>query len=276
MEELEQEIQVEVVEDTTDYWSKITKFKKIIKKRGIIVFFSVAILAFTRLISRYHDFNLVLNSRFLVFALSFSFFGTVGAIIYVNTLIEEDANNTLYKRIKRIAEGLDVLMVIPIFMAVITLLNMSSFSLSNVDGSSMEPNYTDNEDVVLMHVPFMTYERLDPVVVKIDQGVYYIKRIIGLPGETIIIENGIIYYRSSGSDELVVIDQSKLNLDAYTFAKTSSSGEYEEYTIPEGSYFILGDNRTNSKDSRDQSVGYITEDNMFGKVVFKYNNILRK
>jgi len=275
MEELEQEVLEEVVEDTTDYWEKITGLKKNTKRRGIIVFLSIAVLAFTRLISRYHDFNLVLNSRVLVFALSFSFFGTIGAILYANSIEEKDANKSLYKTVRRIAEGLDILMVIPIFIAVITIINMSSLSLSNVDGESMEPNYTDNEDVVLMHIPFMTYKRLDPVVVKIDQELYYIKRIVGLPGEKIIIDNGLIYYQSNSSSGLEIIDQSDLNLDTYTFC-TSRSGDYCEFIVPEGSYFVLGDNRTNSKDSRDQSVGFITEENMFGKVVFKYNNILRK
>ena len=248
-------------------------YEKILKKRAIIVLISIGIMTLTSLFSNYHDFNIVLRSKILVYVLSFTLFATSGSYLYFKSMSEEKRNQSGYK-LKKMLEVIDVLIIVPIFMLAITLINVSSFSLSNVVGKSMEPNYFDQEDVVIMHVPFMEFERLDPVVVKIDEDVFYIKRIIGLPGEFIVIDKGNIYRADSSEGELTLIDQSSLGDINDTFC-TVNSGDYCEFTIPNDSYFVMGDNRTNSSDSRNQRVGFIDEDNLYGKVVFKYKNILR-
>lgn len=83
-----------------------------------------------------------------------------------------------------------------------------------------------------------------------------IKRVIGLPGETMDVKDGAVYINGK------VLDQS------YTNDK-STDGDIEGYKIPKGKYICMGDNRLNSIDSRDPSVGPVDADKMVGKVVFR-------
>ncbi len=84
----------------------------------------------------------------------------------------------------------------------------------------------------------------------------YIKRIIGLPGETI-----------EGRDGLVYINGKPLKED-YVTAKLDS--DFGPYTVPEDCYFMMGDNRNNSADSRYWNNKYLTRDKIEGKAILKY------
>lgn len=83
-----------------------------------------------------------------------------------------------------------------------------------------------------------------------------IKRVIGTPGDTIAIKDGLVYINGEALEE----DYLK---DGYT------NGELEETVIPEGKYFMMGDNRLGSMDSRDSRVGLISRDALIGKAVFR-------
>ena len=90
---------------------------------------------------------------------------------------------------------------------------------------------------------------------------YWVKRIIGLPGETIQIKGGQIY-----------IDGELLAEDHYGSGDISYAGiAKEEYVIPSGEYFLMGDNRVGRKsyDSRYEEIGTFSEDQIVGKVVFR-------
>lgn len=89
-----------------------------------------------------------------------------------------------------------------------------------------------------------------------DETVDYIKRIIGLPGETI-----------EGKDGLVYIDGKPLE-EAYVADKLDS--DFGPYEIPEDSYFMMGDNRNNSADSRYWIHTFLSRDKIKGKALFKY------
>ena len=86
-----------------------------------------------------------------------------------------------------------------------------------------------------------------------QKGTYYIKRIIGLPGEQVQIYNGKVY-----------INDSEIPLDD-SFVPEKPRGSFGPYEVPENSYFVLGDNRNASKDSRDKAVGVIKRDQIIGK-----------
>ena len=105
-------------------------------------------------------------------------------------------------------------------------------------------------------------ERFDIVIFKSpddpEQKELYIKRIIGLPGETINIVNGKVY-----------IDGKKTPLDD-SFCPETPIGDFGPYTVPEGCYFMLGDNRNCSKDSRFWENTYVREDQIVGKAVLRY------
>lgn len=81
-----------------------------------------------------------------------------------------------------------------------------------------------------------------------------VKRVIGLPGDTVSIKEGDVYV----NDEL--IDEPYALKDGY-------SGEF---TVPDGSYFVMGDNRANSNDSRYWKEHYVQEDSIIGKALFKF------
>ena len=92
---------------------------------------------------------------------------------------------------------------------------------------------------------------------------YLIKRIIGLPGDTLAIEDGYVILNGQTIQEPYVAEQ-------------GMSGEMEEVTVEEGKLFVMGDNRFVSQDSRSPAVGQIDEDTVLGKVVlriFPFNSI---
>ena len=103
-------------------------------------------------------------------------------------------------------------------------------------------------------------ERFDIIIFKYpdDESQLFIKRIIGLPGETVEIRNGNIYI--DGSDEpLKDVD-----------TKEPMQGNFGPYTVPKGCYFVMGDNRNNSKDSRYWKHTFVSKDEILGKAMFRY------
>lgn len=83
-----------------------------------------------------------------------------------------------------------------------------------------------------------------------------IKRVIGLPGDTVNIEDGKVSINGEVQDE------------PYTLEGTTS-GEVQDLVIPDDSLFVMGDNRQNSIDSRDPAVGLVKIDDVYGKAVFR-------
>lgn len=91
-----------------------------------------------------------------------------------------------------------------------------------------------------------------------DESQLFIKRLIGLPGETVEIVDGKVY-----------IDGSETPLDD-SFIPEKMRGSFGPYTVPEDCYFMLGDNRNNSKDSRFWRNTFVRFDQIVGKAVIKY------
>ena len=86
--------------------------------------------------------------------------------------------------------------------------------------------------------------------------VLYVKRIIGLPGETITISDGTVFVNGKALDE--------------PYLKEAMRGEFGPYEVPEESYFMLGDNRNGSADSRDWNHKFVAKEDLIGKVFLKY------
>ena len=103
-------------------------------------------------------------------------------------------------------------------------------------------------------------ERFDIVIFKYpdDESQLFIKRLIGLPGETVEIRDGKVY-----------IDGSQEPLDD-SFVPEVPTGDYGPYKVPENSYFMLGDNRENSRDSRFWDNTFVTFDQIVGKAMIRY------
>ena len=131
-----------------------------------------------------------------------------------------------------------------------------------ITGQSMTPELR-SEDVVLMNR--LSYDlgspkRFDVVVFEREDKKPNVKRVIGLPGDTIDIEDGKIYI--NGSAEPLQEDYLK---EEWTVA----TGPYT-FEVPEGSYFMMGDNRNDSWDARYWSNTYVTKDKILGKALFTY------
>ena len=96
----------------------------------------------------------------------------------------------------------------------------------------------------------------------------FVKRVVGLPGDTIRLSEGYLYIREKGSDEEVKYEEVYIN-DDY---RTGARNEFGPYTVPEGKYFVMGDHRNNSNDSR--YTGPIDRNMIIGhvrQVVFPFN-----
>lgn len=121
-----------------------------------------------------------------------------------------------------------------------------------VSGDSMNPTYTNGDVLFLWEYEF-DIKRYDVVVVGTEHG-DIVKRVIGLPGETVVIEGGTVYING------------KQIAEVYDFFTESGGVAESKYIVPENSYFLLGDNRQNSTDSR--KFGAVTAEKIKGVVTF--------
>gem|GEM_PF-264082 len=174
----------------------------------------------------------------------------------------------------------DVLLNIVIIVGVVAVIRTFLVSPFQVEGNSMLSTLEHKEYIIINKLAYHigSPNRGDVVVFRPpnDPKRPYVKRIMGVPGDRIVIENGVVFIRPEGSKELVEIDEEYLNIKnvGKTFQAPPSSGntDFISYTVPEGHYFMLGDNRQGSLDSRsfrDESgdpIPYVEEDNVLGKV----------
>ena len=151
-----------------------------------------------------------------------------------------------------------------IIFVVVVVLVVNNFLLINakIPSESMEQTIMTGDRVFgnrLAYV-FGDPERYDIIIFKYpdNEKVLFIKRIIGMPGETVEIKDGKVYI--NGSKEPL----------KDSFTPETPVGDYGPYTVPENSYFVLGDNRNYSKDSRFWNNPYVAEDKILGKAVLKY------
>lgn len=143
-----------------------------------------------------------------------------------------------------------------------------------VDGESMYNTLNDGDNIIVekLSYTFGEPERYDIIVFPHydstrGEEVYYIKRIIGMPGETIQIIDGLIYLIDENG-EAVLLEESYGYYKAG--ARMQSGIASVPVVIPEGYYFVLGDNRNNSKDSRDASVGLVKGEDIIGKAWLRF------
>ncbi len=155
--------------------------------------------------------------------------------------------------------ALDVVLNVVIIIAVVAGIRTFIVSPFQVDGSSMVSTLSDGEYIIINKFTYVigNPSRGDVVVFRppTDIKKYYVKRVIGLPGDEITIKDGYVYVRKGGVGELVKLDESQYlnarNL-GHTYRHPPSSGDTSAvtYNVPAGSYFLLGDNRLGSLDSR--------------------------
>lgn len=134
-----------------------------------------------------------------------------------------------------------------------------------VKGASMEPSFHDNEYLIINEIGYRVNEpkRGDIVVFKYpkDPTQYFIKRIIALPGERIVIKDGDVRIYNAQKPDGAVLDESE-----YLLPGVKTGGE-TDLTLEKGEYFVMGDNRDFSMDSR--MFGSIETKSIIGKAMLR-------
>jgi signal peptidase I len=182
---------------------------------------------------------------------------------------------TPLKRKTKVISALDIIiMLLILYLAVINI-----YRGYTVVGASMEPTYYDGDVILVNHYPF-DYQKQDVVILQKEgyQDIY-IKRIVAKEGEIFKFETDEreddlykvkMYFKKNGQ---------WIEYNDFAMHATSSFGSSiklgEEYEVPKKCYFVMGDNRDNSRDSR--AFGFVTQKEIKGKVVLTItnNDILR-
>lgn len=140
-----------------------------------------------------------------------------------------------------------------------------------VDGESMMPTLESGERMIVNKLNYKVgdIQRFDIVVFHAPEKKDYIKRVIGVPGDTLEYKNDQLYINDKKVNEPYLQDYKNQIVDGGTLTEDFSLLDYTgKKIIPKGYYFVMGDNRRNSKDSR--HIGLVSEEKIVGKasVVF--------
>ncbi|MGC6768981.1 signal peptidase I [Enterococcus sp. LJL128] len=150
--------------------------------------------------------------------------------------------------------------------AVLFLLRQFVFTPVVVKGHSMDPTLADGERVIALKNTGI--DRFDIVTFPApdSSNKIYIKRVIGLPGETIEYKNDTLYVNGEEVKE-PYLDKFKSELtDGGPLTYDFSLEQIDAEKVPEGEYFVMGDNRRNSKDGR--MIGFVNKKDILGNVKF--------
>lgn len=161
-----------------------------------------------------------------------------------------------------LSELLDYLKMIIVVVITVLVVNQLILINARIPSESMANTILAGDQIFGNRLAYLTGdpERYDIVIFRYpdDKSQYFIKRVIGLPGETVEIIDGKVY-----------IDGSETPLDD-SFLPEKPTGSYGPYVVPEESYFMLGDNRNWSKDSRFWQNTFVEKEDILGKAVLRY------
>ena len=146
-----------------------------------------------------------------------------------------------------------------IFIAVV--LNVFLGVTTNVVGVSMEPTLYNGQRIFINSFLYLiSSPKAGDVIVFLPNGNenthYYVKRVVAVPGDSVLIQDGILYVNGQASP--------------WVEEKLAEAGiAAEEFTVENGEYFCIGDNPGNSEDSRSANIGPVREEDIIGKVWFR-------
>ncbi|GGI38899.1 signal peptidase I [Mammaliicoccus stepanovicii] len=134
-----------------------------------------------------------------------------------------------------------------------------------VDGESMEPTFHNKDRLIVNKLvkSFGEFDNGDVIVFHANKNADYIKRVIGLPGDTVEMKNNKLYINGTKVNESYLKD----NETTDDFSTRTIQGSKSD-VIPNDEYLVLGDNRNNSRDSRE--IGFVHNKDIVGKVSLRY------
>lgn len=156
----------------------------------------------------------------------------------------------------------------PIVVAIIIAIILKIFVFANavIPTGSMLNTIQEGDRVIASRLAYISKdpERYDIVIFKFpdNESTYFVKRVIGLPGETVEIVNGIVYVTTANGETT--------QLDDSFVTNCKPEGDFGPYEVPEDCYFMMGDNRNTSWDSRYWDNKFVHKEKIVGKVKFKY------
>jgi signal peptidase I len=161
----------------------------------------------------------------------------------------------------------ELVKVVVISLAIIIPVRYFLIQPFYVKGASMEPNFYDREYLIIDEIGYRFHNpvRGDIIVFRYpkDPQEYFIKRVIGLPGEKVELKDGQIYIYNQEFKDGVALEETYLPRDLKTYA----NGGTESVTLGPNEYYVMGDNRNESKDSR--SFGPVDRSFLIGRVMFR-------
>ena len=159
-------------------------------------------------------------------------------------------------------EVMDWILIFEIAIVIAVLVNMFLIVNAVIPSASMETTIMTGDRIFGNRLAYKNHDpqRGDIVIFRFpdDESQLFIKRVIGLPGETLEVRDGRVY-----------IDGSSVPLDE-PYIKVDPIGDYGPVTIPEDGYFMMGDNRNYSADSRFWVHPFVMKDKILGKAAFRY------
>lgn len=177
------------------------------------------------------------------------------------------AEELVSKRDKLAYWTLFLVAIIPLLLAILVIFYLFFASPNQITGAAMAPSYVDGQYYLTdkWSYRFSEPKRRDVVVYKAPNNpdVDYFKRIVGLPGEEIEIRDGKVYINGQ------LLDEPYLASDTITYEHTFLK-EGQKLVISQGQYFVMGDNRPHSSDSR--AHGPIPKESIIGKMTMCYWN----
>lgn len=159
---------------------------------------------------------------------------------------------------------MDTLETVVVALAIFVVCYLFFFQVHEIKGASMEPNFHDPERILTDKISyrFRKPQRGEVIIFRApkDRELDYVKRIIGLPGEKIMVSGSSVYLNDQKLTEIYIPE------------KITSPGAFltlnQDFLIPEDEYVVMGDNRNHSSDSREW--GTVNKDDIVGKVFLRF------